>query len=187
MGTGRYRLLGNLLAGVAILATIVAISFGLPAVDRALPADRPVAAGRPYQVGAGVTVVPPPAAVVDVTKTRPAADRGSALFVLDTVRYAIVVTPFDGSLDQAATRLRRKITDNRGYQVLGDSRSAATATGVPGRQGGYTAPGRTGRYAVFVAGGLAVDVTISGAGPTLRDALPKITVSVASLTFPGRA
>lgn len=184
MGTGRYRILGNLVASLAILGTIVAISIGLPAVDRALPADRPVVAGRPYAIGAGVTVVPPSAATVDVTRTRPTADRGSALFVLDTVRYAVVVTPFDGSLDEALVRLHRRITDNRGYQVLGDVRPAATAAGVPGRQGAYTAPGRTGRYAVFVSDGLAVDVTISGEPPSLRDALPKITVSVASMRFP---
>jgi hypothetical protein len=68
--------------------------------------------------------------------------------------------------------------------VLGDARPAATATGVTGLQGGYTAPGRTGRYAVFVAGGLAVDVTVSGEGPSLCEALPKIAASMATIRFP---
>ena len=51
---------------------------------------------------AGVTVVPPPGAVLDVTGTRPGDDEGTALFRLGPVRYAIAVQPFDGTLAMAA-------------------------------------------------------------------------------------
>lgn len=180
MATARHRLAHNLLASLAILGAVAAIAVGLPALDRALPADRPVRAGVPYPVGAGVTVVPPPAAMLDVTKTRPGPDGGTALFVLDTIRYAIVVGPFSGTLDAAAERLRRKIAENRGYQITGAERPVTTAQGVHGRQGGYTAPGRAGRYAVFVVDELAIEVTVSGAAPGYDRAFDQIAHSVKS-------
>jgi hypothetical protein len=162
---------------------MAAIAYGLPAVDRALPADRPIPAGQPYLVGGGITVVPPPHAMVDVTKTRPATDRGTALFVLDTVKYAIAVAPFTGTLDEAAVRLRRRITGTRGYQVTGDERPVQTAHGVAGVQGGYAAPDRSGRYTVFVLDGRTVEVTVSGACPELDSALAEIGTSVSSIAY----
>jgi len=179
----QHRFARNLLGSLAILATLSGIAYGLPAIDRALPADRPVTAGEPYQVGAGVTVIPPPHAMIDVTKTRPGQDRGTALFILDSVRFVIVVVPFGGTLDEAAVRLRRKITDTTGYQVAGNERRVATAEGVTGRQGSYTAPGRAGRYAVFVVDGLAVEVTLSGSGTRFDAALAPVTASMRSISF----
>lgn len=185
MALARTGLLRNLLGSVAVLLGLGAIAFGLPAVDRALPAQRPVATGVPYVVGAGVSVVPPPGALVDVTRTRPGDDRGSVLFVLGAVRYAIVVAPFDGDLSAAAARLRQKITETRGYQVAGTEFGATTATGLTGLQGGYTAPGRGGRYAVFLIGRLSVEVTVSGTEPELGRAIPGIEKSTRSITHRG--
>jgi hypothetical protein len=170
----QHRFARNLAGSLAILATIGGIAYGLPAVDRALPSDRPVAAGEPYTVGAGVTVVPPPHSMIDVTKTRPGADRGTALFLLDSVRYVIVVVPFTGTLDEAAARLRRKITGSAGYQVAGNERPVTTAQGLVGRHGAYAAPGRAGRYAVFVVDGLAVEVTVSGSGARFDSAIASV-------------
>jgi hypothetical protein len=180
-------LLGNLVGSIGVLAAVGAIAIGLPAVDRALPAARPVAADRPYDVGGEVTVVPPRGALVDVTKTRPGADRGTALFLVGPVRYAVVAAPFAGSLDDAAARLRRKITATRGYQVVGPEWSVSTSSGLAGRQGGYTAPGRGGRYAVYLAGPLAIEVTVSGTDLELRDVLREIETSAATLRWRGGA
>lgn len=177
------RWLGNLLASLGILGTVGVIAIGLPAVDRALPADRAVPAGQRYTVGGGITVLTPTGAQVDVTRTRPGTNAGTALFVVGPVRYAIVVTPFTGTLDDAVVRLRRKITENQGYQVTGDEYPVATAQGVAGRQGAYTAPGRAGRYAVFLADDVAVEVTVSGEGPSLAESLPGITRSVRSISY----
>jgi hypothetical protein len=170
----QHRFARNLAGSLVILATLGGIAYGLPAVDRALPADRPVASGEPYSVGGGVTVVPPPNSMIDVTKTRPGVDRGTALFILDSVRYVIVVVPFGGTLDEAAGRLRRKITGSTGYQVAGNERSVTTAQGIVGRQGSYTAPGRAGRYAVFVDDGTAVEVTVSGSGTRFEAAVASV-------------
>lgn len=181
MGTVTRRQLANLLAALAVAAVLGGLAFGLPALDAALPADRPVRADQPYLIGAGVTVMPPPGAVLDVTGTRPGAAQGSALFRLGPVRYALVVQPFGGTLVAAATRLRQRITQTPGYQVTGAQLSIATRSGIAGLQGGYTAPGHGGRYAVFVADDHIIEVTIAGADLDLGRTLPAIEASTRSL------
>ncbi|HWH00684.1 MAG TPA: hypothetical protein VNV66_15510 [Pilimelia sp.] len=175
------RPMPNLIASLAVLVAAALLAFGLPALDRALPAERPVEADQRYEVGAGVSVLPPAGALLDVTRTRPREDRGTALFVLGGVRYAIVVEPFDGTLPAAAERLRQKITAGRGYQVAGVERPAVTATGLAGIRGGYTAPRRAGRYSVFLVDGLVIEVTVSGADAALRGVLDRIDASTRSL------
>ncbi len=185
MGLGWSQMLRNALGSVAVLAVIALIAVGLPAVDRALPASRPVAEGVPYPVGAGVSVVPPPDAQVDLTGTRPGNNRGTALFLIGTIRYMIVVAPYSGSVGEAAERLRNKITLTRGYQVTGRDSVVTTDAGLTGRQGGYTAPGRSGRYAVFVVDGFGIEVTVSGTDPQLRAALDGVEASTRSLAYRG--
>ncbi len=175
----------NGLGSLTILAVILLIAVGLPAVDRALPASRPVATGIAYPIGAGVSLVPPPGAQVDLTETRPGSSRGTALFLIGTIRYLVVVAPYSGGLEEAAERLRSKITQTRGYQVTGRDSLVTTEDGITGRQGGYAAPGRSGRYAVFVAGGLSIEVTVSGADPQLRAAIKGVEASTRSIAYRG--
>lgn len=179
------RLLGNAVGSVAILAVLAGVAIGLPMWDRSLPASRDLPAGQPYPVGAGVTVVPPPDAVLDVTKTRPGPTRGSALFLIGAIRYAVVVEPFTGSLTDAAGRLRTQITSNRGYQVAGADTPVTSTAGVRGLQGGYTTPGRDGWYTVYLHGDIVVNVTVSGTEPALRDSLAVLLASVRTVAFPG--
>ncbi|MEV0732854.1 hypothetical protein [Polymorphospora sp. NPDC050346] len=176
------RLLRNLAGSLGILGALGIVTVGLPAIDRAIPAIRPVAAGVPYPVGAGVTVVPPPGAMVDVTQTRPSGERGTVLFLIGPVRYAIVVTPFDGDLAAAAARLERKITEVRGYQITGTQLGVSTAAGLHGIQGGYMAPGRGGRYAVFLTGGLSIEVTVAGSHPEFGGLAAAVEASTRSIT-----
>jgi hypothetical protein len=186
MGYGRHRLLRNLAGSLVILAVLAGIYLGLPAADRAIPAAHAIPAGR-YQVAAGVSVVPPRGATIDVTRTEPGQREGSALFVLGTLQYAVVVTPFDGTLAQAAVRLREKITAVPGYQIADGESGIATDAGVRGRQGIYVTPGREGRYAVFLEGGLDVELTVAGGINDLRSRLRTVEASIRSLTFGGPA
>lgn len=182
MGGVTRRQLTNLLGAVAVAGVLAGLAFGLPALDDALPAGRPVRAGEPYLIGAGVTVVPPPGAVLDVTGTRPADNQGSVLFRLGPVRYSIVVRPFDGTLAAAATALRRRITQTAGYQVTGAQLTITTHGGIAGLQGAYAAPGRGGRYAVFVAAGHTIEVTVGGADLDLGRTLAAIESSTRTIT-----
>ncbi|BEL10478.1 hypothetical protein Q0Z83_086690 [Actinoplanes sichuanensis] len=167
---------------LAVASILAVLAFGLPVLDRAVPAERAVASG-PYRVGAGVTVVPPPGAVLDVTGTRPGSDRGTVLFRLGPVRYAIDVEPFDGDLTAAAVRLRQRITGINGHRITGTQLAVSTAGGFAGVQGGYTTGERDGRYAVFVADGLTIEVMVSGDDNDLGPALPAIDASTRTLRY----
>src|SRR3954451_14258711 len=157
---GRLR---NFSVALAAWRWSAVLPSGLPAVNRGLPPERRARADRPYLIGGGVTVMPPGGAVLDVTGTRPGDEEGRVLFRLGPVRDSLVVRPFEGSLEAAATSLRRRITDTSGYQVTGAQLGIATADGLAGLQGGYAGPGRGGRYAVFVTNGHTIEVTVSGA------------------------
>lgn len=184
--TGSQRT--NLLGAIALVMALGALAFGLPALNRMLPAERAVPMNRPYEIGGGVTVVPPPGARIDVTETRPTEDSGTVLFRLGPVRYLVTVQPYDGTLQTAVLRLRQRITGTAGYQVTGTELTVATAGGLAGVQGGYSAPGRGGRYAVFVADGHTIEVTVSGADLDLGRSLPAIDASTRTLRYaPERA
>jgi hypothetical protein len=181
MRTDARRQLVDVLSALGVVAALAGLALGLPATDRGLPSQRPVEPGKPYPIGAGVTVVPPGDATVDVSVTRPGDDAGTALFRLGPVQYAISVRPFDGDLPTAADRLRQRITGTGGYQVTGAQLTVHTGDGMPGLQGGYTAPGRGGRYAVFVGGGLTIEVTISGSDIDLGRRLADLEASTHTL------
>ncbi|MET0422227.1 MAG: hypothetical protein ABW046_00035 [Actinoplanes sp.] len=185
MGMITRRQLTNLLGALGVVVVLCGLAFGLPAIDRSLPAQRSVPAAQPYPVGAGVTVIPPPGATLDVTGTRPGQLDGTALFRLGPVRYAISARPFGGDLQDAASRLRKRITGTTGYQVTGAQLAVSTAGGLSGVQGGYTAPGRGGRYSVFVTAGLAIEVTVSGDALDLSRSLPQIEASTRTLRYDG--
>src|SRR3954462_10326963 len=105
MGRGTRGYLTELLAALGLVAVLAALAFGLPALNNALPSERPVRSDVPYRIADGVTVVPPRGAVLDVTGTRPSGVQGTVLFRIGPVRYLISAQPFDGDLDAAAARL----------------------------------------------------------------------------------
>jgi hypothetical protein len=183
MGEATRRQVTNLLGALLLVLALAGLAFGLPAIDRALPSQRPVRTDVPYAIGGGVTVVPPRGATVDLTGTRPADDQGMVLFRLGPVRYSISVHPFTGTLAAAADRLRRRITGTPGYQVTGTQLTVATMGGLAGVQGGYTAPGRGGRYTVFVGHGRTIEVTVSGGELDLGRSLPSIEASTRTLSY----
>ncbi|GGJ89631.1 hypothetical protein GCM10010123_19180 [Pilimelia anulata] len=172
----------NLAGSLALAGTAAALALGLPALDDRLAAARPLTPGRPYHVGAGVHLVPPAGALLDVARARPARRTGTALFLLGPVRLAVVVTPFGRDLAAAAARLREKITAQRGSQVTGVEQPYRTDAGVPGLAGGYAGADRIGRYLVLVVGGLAVEVTVSGHDAELRASLDRVDAAVRTLT-----
>ncbi len=185
MRVARGTLLRNLAGSIGVLCTVAGLAFGLPAVDRALPAQRPVGDG-PYPVGGGVTVTPPPDARLDVTLTRPRDTRGTVVFLVGTVRYVIVVAPvrrLPRRRHPAAAATRSP--PSAGTRSPARSSRTSTASGLSGVQGTYAAPGRGGRYLVFLAGDVAIEVTVAGSAPALRAALGAIEASARTITHRG--
>lgn len=175
-------MLRNAAGSVTVLGVILVIALGLPGINAKIPGDRALGQ-EPYEVGAGVTVVPPPGAHLDVTRTRPGDDRGTALFTVDGVRLVVVVDRFDGTLDEATQRLRRKITQTTGYQVTDTEHPVVTTQGVAGVQGTYTSPDRRGGYAVVVADGIAVELTVSGPELQITRVVDAVGDSITSVRF----
>jgi hypothetical protein len=177
------------LGSLAVLGVVVLVAFGLPLLDRALPSSRPLetVGAAPFTVGSGVTVVPPGQSRVDVAKTRPGRDRGTALFLIGGVRLAVVVSPYRGSLDDASNRLHHKL-ERTGDASVGPAGPVPTTQDVSGVQGNYVSLGRPGTYAVFVADGVGVEVTASGPDPELRALAPQLDLAIRSVRFgtPGR-
>jgi hypothetical protein len=175
--------LRNLAGSAAVLSALLVVVFGLPALNRAMPVDRAVVGDERYEVSQAVTVLPPAGARIDVSKTRPSADRGTVLFLVGPVRYVIVVTEYSGEIREAAAKLRSKIQATRGYQITAGEDAIATSSGLTGLAGGYTAPGRCGRYAVFLIDDVSIEVSVSGAELELQHALSAIERSIASITY----
>ncbi len=185
MGGARAGLTRNALASLGVVAVLAMVGVALPAVNARVPATYAVATGRPYPVATGVSVVPPPGAQYDATRTATSRDgrEGGVLFVVGTARLTVVVVRFTGTLPQAATALRAVIVRARGYQALGREAPTATSAGVRGLAGGYTTATGTGWYAVFVADGLAVRATFAGTDLPGSAELPALRAAVASIAF----
>lgn len=177
------RLLRNAMCSLGVLAIIGGISVGLPAFNRAVPATRAVAPDRPYPLGGGVTVVPPPGAVVDLGETRHAVDRGRALFVLGRVRYELTVAPYRGDLEAAAERLRARLRERERYRITNSAGAVRGEAELVGWLGDIS-PGardRTGRYALFLSGKRLVEVVVTGPPEELARWLADVEASVASI------
>ena len=181
MGLAAGQLPRNALGSLGVMAVVGIMALGLPALDRALATDRPVSHDAPYRLGGGIDVVPPPAAVLDVSRTRPRAESGTALFRLGPVRYALIVTPNAGNLTGAVTRLRGRLCGT-GRCRTSEATVLHTDGGPTGRVGTIEAPGpRAGRYAAFIVGTRVVEVVVTGPTDALAHRLPAIEASLATL------
>jgi hypothetical protein len=178
MGVPQAGLRRNALCSLGILAVMAAIALGLPALDRALPRERAISPGAAFPVTDVVTVVPPAGARLDVSRTRPGRESGQVVFLVGRVRFAMLVSPDQLTLADAADRLRTRLRDGLG--------ASAMAVDEPTRAGALTGRYRVGPdqgwYAVRVfEPATVVDATASGPPGELAGLLPALRASVASI------
>jgi len=173
----------NLLGGAAVLAVILGVAFVLPAIERAVPADRDAQAQR-LTIADGISVVSPSDAFIG-QRTRAGPTTGSILFLVGHARYVISVEPFEGDVVKASQRLRTKIQSMRGYQVTNPESPVVTNSGLSGLGSQFTAPGSSGRYVAFVVPGRAVEVTVNVSENDFQHALMPIDSSIASISWNG--
>ncbi|MGH3656004.1 MAG: hypothetical protein ACRDUA_05050 [Micromonosporaceae bacterium] len=177
---GRWANLGG---SLAVLAVVLGLSVGLPAVERALPDDRAVPPKLRLTVGHDVSLVPPRGSVLDSAETFP--NRGRMVLEVRGVRYALAVSTYQGTLRQALNRLRDRIDAQRGYQLSGPTYQERTSDGVTGWAGRFTTSRRDGYFAVFVNTGRVVEIVAQGAGLGLDEELSLVRGSVATVRFGG--
>ncbi|WP_412541001.1 hypothetical protein R8Z50_35410 [Longispora sp. K20-0274] len=158
---------------------LAALLFGLPAVNRALPAERSLPAGQELAIGYGVTITPPVGARVDVTRTLP--NRGVLALVLHGLDFRAEAKTTSDGVDGLAGRLRTRVQNQRGVQVTGDAREVHTDAGVRGLRGTFSSTGRDGIYAAYVANGIGVQITVSGTA--LAEQVGAVEQSLAGLRF----
>jgi hypothetical protein len=175
--------IGRNLAGcLAVLAALALITLGPLALNTALPTQRPVPAGQPLALGdLPVTVVPPPGARLDATETDPGTN--TVQFVVGDVEYWLQAEEFDGSLAELAQQTRERIRRWEGFQSVDAERDTSTRQGVAGRQADFTLTDEVGRYAVFLAGGIAVKVTVTGDAQSLGQVAADLDASIAGITI----
>jgi hypothetical protein len=175
-----HRWWRNLAGAISVLGALLIVVFGLPALDRAVPINPDTAAAQRREVAGGVSVIPPAGALIAKT-ARPGPREGSILFLIGPARYVMAVAPFEGDLPTAHDRLKTKIQSMRGYQVTADEEPMVTESGLQGMTASFTAPGRTGRFAVFLVAGLVIEVTVTGSEADLAAALLRVDESIATI------
>lgn len=175
------RVRRNLYGSLAVLAVVAAIALGLPILNESMPSVRTLPLGKRQLVGHGVTVLPPAGSVVDLTRTVPS--RGQLVLDVGSVRIVLEAAPYQGSLAELAARLRRKIETNPGYQASQPDHPTRTDAGVPGLRGSYSTPGRVGLYAVFLSGGVGVEISFAGSEADLRHGTEPVLAMVGSVRF----
>lgn len=182
MGVPQAGLRLNMWCSLGILVVIASIAFGLPALDRAVPGDRPLAPGTAYHVTDDVFVVPPAGAAVELGQTRAGRDTGQALFVLGGVRLAVMVShnavPLGDATDRLLTRLRDSLgaSPGSGYGPL-----VGVAPDL-GRAGRFRIGDQDGWFAVRVlAPETIVEIAATGQPAALASRLSEIEASVAGI------
>lgn len=179
---GAQRWWRNLAGGAAVLAALLTVVFGLPAIDRAVPSSVAAAAAKRHDIAAGVSVIPPAGGLLAKT-ARSSGKAGSVLFLVGPARYVVSVQPFDGDLEGATAQLKSKIQGMRGYQVTSGDDPLVTRSGIRGLAGSFTAPGRIGRYVALLVPGHTIEVTVNGSESDLASALQRIDESIASISY----
>ena len=160
----------SLRPAAVILALAVVMLFVVPALDRAVPAGRPVVPGEVLALNGGVGFTPATGwDVVDgVTLGDPTRSGGypsTASVVVDAVSFSVTTAKFAGTPQQLLTQiedLQERTGAGRGPQVSGDPRSVRTATGQDGVVTETRSATTTGLIAAFVLDGTGVEVVVSG-------------------------
>lgn len=171
----------DVVSSLAVVVFLAAVGLGLPALNRSVSGLRPLVAGVPYQVGAGVSVVPLAGARVDAGITRPGRDGGRATFFHGRVRMQVVVRPFTRSLPEATAGLREKISRTPGVHLVAEDTPVAVANGVSPDRGRYVGPGVVGRYRAAVCAGVAVELTVRGPGNEMGSLADAVDASLGSV------
>jgi hypothetical protein len=170
----------NLAGCLAVAAGVFALSFGLPAIDDALP-DATVSSTKPLEFADNASVVPPPDATVVSDQTSP--DQGVVTMAVDGVRYRLTAQSFPGTLQQLADQIRDVVQNVSGIQGISPDQPVTSAGGIPGLQATYVGENRTGWYTVYLANGTGVTAVVDGNDAGITEHREELEASVRTVTI----
>ncbi|MDG4821473.1 hypothetical protein O7635_06335 [Asanoa sp. WMMD1127] len=170
----------NLVGSLAVVAGVLALSLGVPAIDDALP-NATVSSTEPLEFATDASVVPPPDATVVAEQTSP--DQGVVTMAVDGVRYRLTAESFPGTLQQLADRIRAEVRNIAGIQAVSDDQSVTSDSGIPGLQATFVAENRTGWYTVYLRAGTAVTAVVDGNDAGVTEHREELETSVRTVTI----
>ena len=170
----------NLAGCLAVVAGVLALSFGVPAIDDALP-NTTVSSTKPLEFAANASVVPPPDASVVAQQTSP--EFGVVTLAVDGVRYRLTAENFPGTLQQLADRIRAEVQNIAGVQAISDDQQVTSNSGIPGLQATFVAENRTGWYTVYLLAGTGVTAVVDGNDAGVTAHRDQLEASVRTVTI----
>ena len=170
----------NLIGCIAVAAGVLALSFGLPAIDDALP-NATVSSTSPLEFADDASVVPPPDATVVAEQTSP--DQGVVTMAVDGVRYRLTAQSFPGTLQQLADQIRDVVQNVAGIQAISPDQPVTSNSGIPGLQATYVGESRTGWYTVYLLGGTGVTAVVDGNDAGVTAHRDELETSVRTVTI----
>ena len=173
LGLDRRKMAGTL----AVLALVVLWAVIAPHVDSSIRHDNEAAPGEVFDVGSGVTIVPPARWQVE---TQNALTEGSLVVHNGGVSVTVTVGTFDGDLPD----LMDSANESLDIQEITSAQSTITTTaGSSGLVEAYTGIREQGIVAVFAEDGVGVEIEAVGPDPQVTRFADEITEMILSLKF----
>ncbi|NOX30095.1 MAG: hypothetical protein GXP35_08625 [Actinobacteria bacterium] len=176
-----HRVLGldrrKLAATLAVLALIVLWAVAVPYIDSSISYETEVAAGQTFDVGSGVTIVPPTRWEVD---PQTALTQGLLVVHNSGLTVTVTVGTFDGDLSE----LMESANDSLGIDRITSPQSSITTTqGSTGLIESFDSANSHGVFAVFAEDGVGVEIESLGPEPMATRFADEINAMILSLQF----
>jgi hypothetical protein len=173
LGLDKRKMAGTL----GVLALIVLWATIMPFIDSSIRYDDEVAAGQAFDVGSGVTIVPPTRWEVDA---QTALTEGSLVVHNGGLTVSVTVGTFDGELSDLMASANDALDIDR---ITRPQSSITTTQGSTGLIESFDAANSHGTLSVFAKDGVGVEIESLGPEPLATRYADEINAMIISLQF----
>ncbi|RLE24122.1 MAG: hypothetical protein DRJ50_05125 [Actinobacteria bacterium] len=173
LGLDRRKMVGTL----AVLALVILWAVVAPFVDDSIHYENEVASGETFDVGSGVTIVPPTRWEVD---PQTALTQGSLVVHNGGLTVTVTVGTFDGELSDLMASANESLDIDR---ITRPQSSITTTQGSTGLIESFDAVNSHGTLSVFAEDGVGVEIESLGPEPLATKYADEINAMVISLQF----
>lgn len=173
LGLDKRKMAGTL----GVLALIVLWATVMPFIDSSIRYDDEVAAGQAFEVGSGVTIVPPTRWEVD---PQTALTQGSLVVHSAGLTVTVTVGTFDGELPDLMESANDSLDIHR---ITRPQSSITTTQGSAGLIESFDSANSHGSLAVFAHDGVGVEIESLGPEPLATKYADEINAMIISLQF----